>query len=354
MDGSAIVSHAIVFPPASAASLTVRTAAEPPRPGLLRRLRQRAADWVAARTKRRPGPWPIDRRRVYIVPTRHGYGFALLLFVMLLGAMNYSNSMAFALTFLLSGIGLLAMHHTHGNLVNLQLRALPVEPVFAGEPLCFRFALDNPSARPRHALALAWPRTRPAQQADIAAGESAELSLLLADTARGRMPAPRFSVETEFPLGLFHAWTWVELDTSGLVYPRPAAPGLPIPDRGRSAGTETGAGIGDEEFAGLREYQPGDALRRVHWKRWSGQQAPVVKLYADAEAPECWLAWSRLPAHWETEQRLSQLTRWLLDCEAAARPYGLSLPGFEREPGLGGRHAEACLEALALHGGSGA
>src|SRR3569623_543661 len=81
-------------------------------------VRRRVNQWIMTRTRRVPGPVDVSRRRVYIVPTRFGYLFAVMLLVMLLGAMNYSNSMAFALTFLLSSMGLIAMHHTHGNLVN--------------------------------------------------------------------------------------------------------------------------------------------------------------------------------------------------------------------------------------------
>ena len=99
----------------------------------LRAARQRINAWVAARVTRQPGPVAIPRHRIYIVPTRYGYGYGLLLVVMLLGAMNYSNSMAFALTFLLAGLGLLGMHHTHANLLQLRLRVGRVAPVFAGE-----------------------------------------------------------------------------------------------------------------------------------------------------------------------------------------------------------------------------
>src|SRR3546814_14682087 len=102
-----------------------------------------------ARVKRQPGPIAIPRNRVYIVPTRFGYVFALMLLVMLLGAMNYSNSMAFMLTFLLAGLGLLCMHHPHANLVNLQLRAVTMPPVFAGAtaPDELRIAIASGSCR---------------------------------------------------------------------------------------------------------------------------------------------------------------------------------------------------------------
>eukprot|EP01035_Chromulina_nebulosa_P015667 gene15667-20752_t len=173
--------------------------------------------WVAwpRRPARRLGA-ACGRRRVYIVPTRYGYGYGLLLFVMLLGAMNYSNSMAFALTFLLAGIGLLAMHYTHGNLVNLSIAAQGSEPAFAGDTAQFSIRLDNPSRSPRHALTIAWQDQAPLAYADVSADSSATLSLALASTKRGA---------TEFPLGLFHAWAWVELDLACLIYPKPAAEG---------------------------------------------------------------------------------------------------------------------------------
>jgi len=50
--------------------------------------------WVLARVKRQPGPVAVPRHRVYILPTRFGYAFAFLLLCMLMGAINYSNSMA--------------------------------------------------------------------------------------------------------------------------------------------------------------------------------------------------------------------------------------------------------------------
>src|SRR5258708_7607992 len=93
-------------------------------------LRRRVNRWIATRTPRVPGPWVVNRRRVYIVPTRFGYGFGFLMLVMLMGAMNYSNSMAFALTFLLTGLGLIAMHQTHGNLVNIEVWQTRVAPAY--------------------------------------------------------------------------------------------------------------------------------------------------------------------------------------------------------------------------------
>ncbi|WP_439638945.1 DUF58 domain-containing protein [Nevskia sp.] len=319
---------------------------------MIRALRQRLHRWIATRTPRVPGPWRIHRRRVYIVPTRYGYGYGLLLFTMLLGAMNYSNSMAFALTFLLAGVGLLAMHDTHANLVNLSIAAEPVAPVFAGDELQFRLRLDNPSRHARHAIGVHWPAVAAGQQVDIAAGETARLTLSLASTRRGWLPASRFAVATAFPLGLFQAWTWLELDIAGLVYPRPAEAGSAPPPGLQGDGAQREARPGIDSFVGLRGYRPGDPLQAIDWKSLARQPPPLgqpqIKQFAEPAAGTLWLDWQALPAEWPVEQRLAQLARWVLDAEAQQRRYGLRLPRRVCPPGSGSSHRHACLAALAL------
>lgn len=320
---------------------------------MVKGLRQRLNTWIATRTPRVPGPWAISRRRVYIVPTRYGYGYGLLLFTMLLGAMNYSNSMAFALTFLLAGIGLLAMHYTHSNLVNLSIAAPAVPAVFAGQPVRFPIRIANPSKAARFAIAATWQDAAPLAHVDVEAADEAETALQLDSAKRGWLPAPRFAVSTEFPLGLFHAWTWVELDLACLVYPQPAEPGLTPPSGGDGSGGRVGHRPGPDEFAGLRSYRPGDGLRSIDWKSLARQPPslaqPQVKQFAESAADELWLDWAALPVSWHPERRLSQLARWVVDADAAGRIYGLRLPRFVREPGQGDAHRHACLTALALH-----
>ena len=43
----------------------------------IRYAQQRIDHYVMSRVKRQAGPVEIGRRRVYIVPTRFGYGFAI-------------------------------------------------------------------------------------------------------------------------------------------------------------------------------------------------------------------------------------------------------------------------------------
>ena len=56
-----------------------------------------------------------------------------------------------------------------------------------------------------------------------------------------------------------------------------------------------------------------------------------------------------MPPSMDTEVKLSRLTRWVLDADAAHVAYGLRLPGVALPLGMGEAHRERCLEALALH-----
>lgn len=313
----------------------------------IRYAQDRIDAWVLARVTRQPGPVTVPRHRVYILPTRFGYAFALMVLVMVLAAMNYSNSMAFALAFLLAGLGLIAMNQTHGNLVNVEVRSGPVAPVFAGEVAHFEVHVFNPARRQRYSIAVGWPRVPPAAWSDIAPEDTGVLKLPLPAPQRGWLPARVFALSTEFPLGMFHAWTWLELEMSCLVYPRPASPGRPVPPARGTGGTLPGARPGLDEFAGLRNYQRGDTPRAIHWKSFPKLQVPMVKQFQETLDREFWLDWDELP-ELDVEGRLSQLARWVLDAEGAHASYGLRLPGARLAPSRGPAHQHACLKALAL------
>ena len=337
----------------------------------IRYAQARIDKWVMARVKRQPGPIVVSRQRVYILPTRFGYGFGFMTFIMLMGAMNYSNSMAFALSFLLGGLGLVCMHQTHANMVNLQMRGGRVEPVFAGEIAHFEVEMENTSASPRYGMALSWPQytvdnvdfdehgrpnkgrrklgwTPQETTGDIGPRSHLPMKLSLPAGKRGWLPARVFSVGTDFPLGLFHAWTWAELEMSCLVYPRPAAQGTPPPPTTGSGGLTSSARSGQDEFSGLRNYQRGDSFKSIHWKSLPKLRQPMVKQFSETLEQELWLDWDTLPGL-DTEERLSQLTRWVLDAEAGYRAYGLRIPGVSINPARGEPHQHQCLRALALH-----
>lgn len=294
------------------------------------------------------GPVTLGRRRIYIIPTRTGLVFALLLLAMLIGAINYQNSLAFVLTFLLTGLGLVSMFHTFRNLYALTLRAGHHPPVFAGETARFSVNVESRDGRARYELKLGLDKQEPVSL-ELPPNGGQWLSLPLVSQHRGLLQAGRINLYSRFPLGLFHAWSLVHLDMPCLVYPRPAARrGLPR-ELFQSRGVVGDQGNGSDDFAALRSYHPGDSLRHVHWKALAREQGLLTKQFGGGVSEELWLRWEHT-GNLALEERLSQLTRWVLEADAQGLAYGLALPDRQFVPARGEAHRRRCLKALALYG----
>lgn len=311
-----------------------------------RRLRERFADWVTRGQSPAERELRLHRRRIYILPTREGWLFAALLLIMLLGATNYSNSMAFMLTFLLAGLGTNAMWHTHRNLLGLEVIRGEAAPVFSGQEARFPLVLRNPTDRPRAALALQWGDAPPAL-VDVPARGHARAELVVPTRARGLLRPGRFRLYSRYPLGLFQAWSWLEFDMAALVYPRPLDAGRPLPRGAAAAGPAQGAGSGAEDYSGLRAYRPGDAPRHIAWKALARSDQLLTKDFSGGGRQELWLDWEAVEEP-DPERRLSVLCHWVLAAEASGLRYGLRLPGTELAPGSGELHRGRCLRRLAL------
>ena len=305
--------------------------------------------WAAVWARRRQGAdahaIALKRRRIYILPTRFGVVFAAMVFAMLLGSLNYGASLGFALTFLLTGLGLVVMHHCHNNLLGASIKFLGAAPVFAGERAEFKIAVGNDAATARLEIELKH-KEHAAGPVDVASGGTEILRLGVATQRRGWAALERFRVETRYPAGLFRAWTWVHMETRCLVYPRPAEPGRPLPDSA-SQGTSGRPRAGDDDFAGLRTAAAGDPLQRIAWKAYARSDMLLLKEFSSGTGAPCLLDWEMLP-DLDTERKLAQLARWCLDADLAGRSLALRLPTCEVPLGLGPKHLAACLEALAL------
>jgi uncharacterized protein (DUF58 family) len=290
----------------------------------------------------------LVHRRVYIVPTRLGWLFALTLVILLIGSINYSLSLGYALTFMLGGMTLAGMVHTARNLARMAVSVGRAEPVFAGEAAQFRLHLDGRVAFDRPAILARHVKSGSQLVIDVPAGALAEVVLGVPAERRGWLALGRVMLETRFPLGIFRAWSYVEPDARCLVYPRPERSPLPAPSVDSAAGGGRSPVPGNDDYAGLRTYQLSDSPRHVAWKAVARSDDMLTKQFSGEAAAELWLDWQRLPAGLGVEARLSRLAGWVLAAERAGTPYGLRLPGVEVGPGRGDRHRAACLQALAV------
>jgi uncharacterized protein (DUF58 family) len=315
---------------------------------LYRTLKGHVEKWVFQQRGPESGVVTLVQRRVFIIPARSGLMFAFVLVLMLLGSINYNLSLGFVLTFLLGAMGINTMLHTFRNIAGLRVAPGRVAPVFAGDDARFMLSLTNVASHDRYNVNLTW-RKRSAVSINIPAGQSVSARVAVPAEKRGLLRPGRFTVYTEFPLGIYYAWSYVNLDMRCVVYPKPAPPGIPLPRASVSGNRGSEQGRGDDDFAGLRQYQPGDSPRHIAWKVAARGQGLLTKQFSGQAQSELWLSWELLPATMGVEEKLSRLARWVIDAESEGLSYGLRLPGHSIPMGSGEGQRDRCLEALAMH-----
>lgn len=324
----------------------------------------RLGDWIAGRRGIEHGEVLLDRKRVYILPTRAGAVFGAAMVVLLVGSINYQLQLGFLLTFLVTSMALVGMYHTHRNLARVTLRAQRADNVFAGDLASFEVLVDNPTPEARHALHFGFAlrikrkderkrglRELPGTWVDVPASGNSVARLGLPTRRRGRLTCPRLRIETRFPFGLWQAWAYYAPPLSVVVYPKPEEEAPPLPLAG-GAGRE-GAGVSGsgDDFAGVRPYQPGDPQKMIAWRLAARSDDLSVKLFESPAGSELLLDFDTLPAGLGIEHRLERLARWIVMAEAAQLRYALKLAGAQIDLGSGPDHRERCLTALALYRG---
>ena len=311
-----------------------------------RALADRLRAWAARRHGADSLPIKINRRRIYILPTRFGVLLACMRVAMLIAGLNYNSNLALAFGFLMASVALVTMHHCNRNLLGLQVDVTTEVDAFAGREAGFEFVLKNDSNVDRRDVEIRCLGARGIRSVPARSSESVPVAVPV--PRRGIVRIAQFELRTRYPFGWFHAWTYVQGSLTAYVAPAPqGARTLPaVAGLGTTSRSEM---RGDEDFAGLRAYEPGVPLKHMAWKVLARGGEAAVQSYSSMAALPEWLDWSTLEGL-DTEDRLSQLCLWVLESESAQRVYGLRIPGKEIAPARGAAHRFACLRALASFG----
>ncbi|MGI9325150.1 MAG: DUF58 domain-containing protein [Pseudomonadales bacterium] len=289
----------------------------------------------------------LSQRNVFIFPTRTGFGFAILLVLLVLGAINYQASLVYGMAFLLGSLFLVTILYTFRNLSGLRLEITEQRPAFVGEALPFSVRVIRPSGSPREGVQLGWPDSV-SQWAQLYETESHVVSLFVQAQRRGYLNPGRMLVETYFPLGLLRAWTWVDLNAAGLVYPKPIFGSYPHSQRSRREDGTLIDPTGSDDLTDLRTYQAGDPIKHILWRSYAKSDELVVKNYASYVEPRLLFDLDTLDG--DLEERLSRLAGLALQATRDEREFGARIGPVYVPPNSGQAHLEAVLKELALFG----
>jgi len=324
-------------------------------------------------------------KRIYILPTREGVFYGIVIFLLLSGAMNYNNSLLFIFTFLLASIGIISMYHTHNNLLHVVTHAVESAAVFSGEDLTIpvQLSLKKGQTKTRYNLVLEiFNDDNHAQNSrknkyqsnktqknkiqkkklnkdeeilnssqkqffDLDPNEKCIVNFHVKTIERGYLKSPRLTLSSRYPLGFLRAWSNFLFERKYLVYPQPLSKTELDKIEFSSEDGIGDKGKGHDEFIELREKQQSDSYTHVHWKVYARTGTMLVKQYGGAATQNVVLKWSDYPQY-DTEKRLSLFTRILLEAYQQQQSFSLELPNESLPLDTGNMHLHHCLKALAL------
>jgi uncharacterized protein (DUF58 family) len=265
-------------------------------------------------------------------------------------ASSQNSAAIYLLLFMLASVFLVSIPHTLTNLAGVKLKVESAKPTFAGDEVCLPVEIMNSSRATRYGIEVVLPEAgKTRERVDCIPRESAaRLTLRFPARRRGEHKIKKLDLTSCYPLGFIRASKKIASNQTYLVYPRPAGNSQLPTSHSRFADSraEQAFGPGDD-FAGVRDYVPGESQRHIDWKAVARGQPMMTKEFADETKGAVRLDFFDLRFA-DLEEKLSQLTLWVIEAERARQPYGLRLPGLEISPAVGQTHFHRCLRALSL------
>ena len=304
-------------------------------------------------------------RRIFIVPTRFGFLYALFLLLILLGAINYSNSLGHVLCFLLGSLGLVVLLHTYRNLAKIELKHAHSKPVFCGQAINFFLFFDNSSHIDSYHIEVtskqqqthSWNPLQllagyqyPQSISQLKPQQTTQFSYSIPSKHRGNQILGQVRIASLFPLGLYTTWSYFNTCYSVTIYPKPEG-SLPLPRAAQQRGeTDHKQQKGLDDFSGFNSYRIGDPIHAIAWKAVARDDIFRTKQFTSPEdGGQLLLSWQDVSQLPDIEARLSQLCQWVLHAESLGMDYGLTLVNNTISYGHGEAHCHRCLTALALY-----
>lgn len=293
----------------------------------------------------------IGRRQLFILPTRIGWYFSVILLALFAIAVKFDNQAAFMMLFLLVAIGIISMHYTHNNVIDLELNTGVAKPVFLGKNAQFPIKILNTSKQSRQAIWIMCAGYKQVFKVDT--NDAFETLITLPTIKRGYLECPEITLSSQFPLGLFFCWSRRFQSTQRcIVYPHPLDL-VPYPESGDNsseAHSKLSVKNNQADYSGMKAYQPGDRPRDIHWPSLAKTHKLITVQHEDQSSSSINLSWYSLPRHLSVEDRLSQLCYWVIKAEKNDIRYKLEMPNHTIEHDSGTQHLQECLRILALWG----
>jgi uncharacterized protein (DUF58 family) len=270
------------------------------------------------------------RRGLPIRLTPFGWTLSALILIAWLMAINFSNNLLYAVVCL--WLSLLITSALLAWLAFRQVRILgwQHDELFAHRPNSIRLSVDRAGFAGRLSIGLDHPQQREECLWQCAPPNPGRQSL---------QPPPLWAWDM---LGLWQLSRPLPALTERVVYAQPIAH---VPLEPQNLGVV--AQQEPDDIAGLRDYQAGDAWRRIDWKASARRGGLVSRQWQGAQSADLhvlrWQALAPLPPR----QRQETLSAWVIGLFECQQGWSLQLPNLELDADAGWSHRQRSLTAIA-------
>jgi len=279
-------------------------------------------------------------KSVKVRPTKH---FFLLLFgiiALFVQAYMHNYNIVYIMMFFLVSVAGTSTYFGMKNLYPLEMAFVSQERFFASQKASFTVALNNSSEYALYDLDVSYEEQHHKLKR-IEPNARVHLSFEQSFPRRGRVALQSVEVSSLFALPHERKFRSYDLGSSLLIYAKPEGISL------SKAFAKEQKERGDlSDFKAIEKFTQGESLAKLHWASLAKSETLMKKEFSyEEERVSLHFRYEALSG--DKESRLSQLTLWVLECEAEARRFRLSL-GSElfdsSEEGV-----DAILKALALY-----
>jgi len=249
--------------------------------------------------------------------TRAGWALLALGLFLAFGAFYAALNLIYLLASLVLAIFVVSLFLPVFNLLGLACRRVIRRDAFAGEPFDVDLWLQSKRRTGAYAISVEEPlQADTGRKADaarrfalhIAPQGRVQLSCTLPPRARGVYPLPRLRWSSAFPFGMARCSLRSAAEGELLVFPARGRLGEAITSglapRTIRAGAPSRTGLQTDEFRSIREYRPGDNVRRIHWRASARLGTLCVReVERERAAPVVVLLDSRIPASTPESER---------------------------------------------------
>ncbi|MEA1983198.1 MAG: DUF58 domain-containing protein [Campylobacterota bacterium] len=251
-------------------------------------------------------------------PTKYFLYLVLIIVALFMQAYMHNYNIVYIMMFFLVGIAGASSIYGVLNLYYVKVKLLSTERYFALTPSLYTLSLLNESPNTLYDITIT-SKDEVQNIKSINANDSTILKLKTIFQQRGSAKLPNITLSSLFPLPHEIKYKDIEINETPFVYAKPQGVSLfSIYNKNSSLNGEM------DEFDSIKDFQQGESVSHIHWASLAKNERLKSKtfLYED-EQKTLHFDFNKLSG--EVEDRLSQLTLWVLECEKHRLAFTLNI-----------------------------